>query len=175
MTSTNTRKFRALFGIALLAAAAMATASRPASAEDEAEAHGLTGTWLTTIQLFDCSSGAVAGRPFQSLLTFGAGGTLIETTANAAFAPGQRGPGHGTWERTNHNVFRGVSEAFILFTTPAHGPVPEFDAGRQRIEQYIEYSGGNQFTSEATITFSDTSGTVLRSGCAHAVAMRQEG
>jgi hypothetical protein len=153
----------------------MVTASRPATAEDEAEARGLTGTWLTTIQLFDCSSGAVAGRPFQSLLTFGPGGTLIETTANPAFAPGQRGPGHGSWGRASHNVFRGVSEAFIVFSTPAHGPVPQFDTGRQRIEQYIEYSGGDQFSSEATITFSDPSGTVLRSGCAHAVATRQEG
>ena len=174
MTSSKPMPIRALSGLAMLAgAAALFTASSPASATGASP--GLTGTWVTTIQLYDCGTGVDVGRPFQSLLTFGPGGTLVETTANPAFAPGQRGPGHGTWERTYFNVYRGVSEAFIMFTTPAHGPVPEFDTGRQRIEQYIQYAGGDNFSSQAKITFTDPSGTVLHGGCAHAVATRQEG
>lgn len=166
-------KIKALFSVVALAGAiVLVAASAPATAEPEHR--GLTGTWRVTVQQYDCRSGADLGLPFQSFLTFGPGGTLIETTANAAFAPGQRGPGHGFWERTRYDAFRAVSEAFILFTTPAHGPVPEFDVGRQRIDQTIEYAGGNHFTSDAAVSFTDPSGTVLRSGCAHALATRME-
>ena len=173
MNSKNIRSISVLLGVAALAGATMIlSASKAASAE--LEHRSLTGTWLVTIQQYDCSRGADLGLPFQSLLTFGPGGTLIETTANAAFAPGQRGPGHGTWDRTGVDSIRAVSEAFILFTTPAHGPVPEFDTGRQRIEQYINYPGGDQFSSEAAVSFTDPSGTVLRSGCARATGARME-
>ena len=146
----------------------------PGSVSAHSEHQGLIGTWRVTVQQYDCKLGTDLGLPFQSFLTFGPGGTLIETTANAAFAPGQRGPGHGFWERTHHDSFRAVSEAFILFTTPAHGPVPEFDVGRQRIDQAIDYAGGDEFSSDAAVSFSDPSGTVLRSGCAHAVATRMD-
>jgi hypothetical protein len=67
-----------------------------------------------------------------------------------------------------------VSEAFILITTPAHGPIPEFDTGRQRNEQCIDYSGGDQFSSEVAVSFADPSGTMLRSGCARATGARMD-
>ncbi len=173
MNSKNISLISALLGVAALAGSAtIFSASKAASAEPVHRS--LTGTWLVTIQQYDCSGGTDLGLPFQSLLTFGPGGTLIETTANPAFAPGQRGPGHGTWDRSGFDSIRAVSEAFILFTTSAHGPVPEFDTGRQRIEQYIEFSGGDQFNSEATVSFTDPSGTVLRSGCARATGARMD-
>lgn len=158
----------------LSAAATLALLLAPGAVSAHSEHQGLTGTWRVTVQQYDCKLGTNLGLAFQSFLTFGPGGTLIETTANAAFAPGQRGPGHGFWERTHHDSFRAVSEAFILFTTPAHGPVPEFDVGRQRIDQAIDYAGGDHFSSDAAVSFSDPSGTVLRSGCAHAVATRMD-
>ncbi|HUI59288.1 MAG TPA: hypothetical protein VLX90_03660 [Steroidobacteraceae bacterium] len=161
-----------LKGVALAGAAVVLVASTAVFA---GPAHrGLTGTWFVTVQQYDCKAGANLGMPFESFLTFGPVGTLVETTDNPTFAPGQRGPGHGFWERTHRNSFRAVSEAFILFTTPAHGQVPEFDVGRQRIDQSIDYDGGNQFTSDAAVTFTDPSGTVLRSGCAHATATRMD-
>jgi hypothetical protein len=156
--------------ISLLPTLVLLLASRSALAE--AGPLGLTGTWLVSVQQYDCSSDAAIGMPFQSFLTFGLDRTLIETTANTAFAPGQRGPGHGFWERTAHDSYRAVSEAFIMFTTPAHGPVPEFDTGVQRIDQSIAYDGGDHFSSDAAVSFTDPSGTVLRSGCARASGTR---
>lgn len=171
MNSKISKTIRVLFSVTALTGTAMLlSASKPAWAEPEQR--GLTGTWLVTVQQIDCKALTNIGLPFQSLLTFGRDGTLIETTANTGFAPGQRGPGHGFWERTRHDDFRAVSEAFIIFTTPAHGPVPEFDMGRQRIDQSIEYAGGEHFSSDAAITFTDPSGTVLRSGCASATGTR---
>ena len=164
-------RISALSGTAALAGALLLA---PGSVSAHSEHQGLTGTWRVTVQQYDCKLGTDLGPAFQSFLTFGPGGTLVETTANAAFAPGQRGPGHGFWERTRRDSFRAVSEAFILFTTPAHGPVPEFDVGRQRIDQDIDYAGGDHFSSDAAVSFSDPSGTVLRSGCAHAVATRMD-
>src|SRR5262249_47420205 len=149
---------------------ALVLASQPAAAD--AGPRALTGTWLVTVQQYDCSSDAGIGLPFQSFLTFGADHTLLESTANAAFAPGQRGPGHGFWQRSAHDSYGAVSEAFIIFTTPAHGPVREFDAGVQRIDQNIEYDGGEHFTADAAVSFADPSGTVLRSGCARASGTR---
>jgi hypothetical protein len=171
MKSKITNQIRVLLKAAALIGAAVALSPSNLALANPPQ-RGLTGTWLVTVQQYDCTSQASLGMPFQSFLTFGLEGTLIETTDNPTFAPGQRGPGHGFWERIRRDSFRAVSEAFILFTTPAHGPVPEFDVGLQRIDQSIDYDGGNQFTSDATVSFTDPSGTVLRSGCAHATATR---
>jgi hypothetical protein len=53
---------------------------------------------------------------------------------------------------------------------------PGFAAGTQTITQQIEFADDvvDQFTSEATIQFADTAGTVYRSGCAAATAQRLE-
>ncbi len=168
MNSIKLKRISVLAGLS--GAALLLLAGRPAAAD--AGHHAMTGTWLVTVQQYDCASDASLGLPFQSFLTFGADRTLIETTANAAFAPGQRGPGHGFWERSGGDSYRAVSEAFILFTTPAHGPVPEFDTGVQRIDQSIEYDGGAHFTAVASVSFADPSGAVLRSGCARASGTR---
>ena len=169
----NSKILKPISALTSVCGAVLLLAWQPVSADTW---HGaLTGTWLVTVQQYDCASDASIGLPFQSFLTFGADGTLIETTANAAFAPGQRGPGHGFWERSGHDSYRAVSEAFILFTTPAHGPVPEFDAGVQRIDQNVEYDGGATFTADAAVSFRDPSGTVLRSGCARASGTRLHG
>jgi hypothetical protein len=174
MSVKTSSRIKVLPGIAAAFGATLVLlACNPASADPDHR--GLTGSWLVTVQQYDCATAAILGLPFQSFLTFGADRTLIETTDNAAFAPGQRGPGHGFWDRINHDSFRAVSEAFILFTTPAHGSVPEFDAGQQRIDQHIDYDGGERFTSDATVTFTDAAGKILRSGCARASAVRMNG
>jgi hypothetical protein len=129
------------------------------------------GTWRVDVTLYNCSTG-VESPAFKSFLTFGAEGTLVETTANAAFQPGQRSPGHGEWYRTGRGRYFAASEAFILFNSDAHPPVPAFHRGSQRIEQGIEMQGRNAFTSDATVYFYDEGGTVLGSACASAKAKR---
>jgi hypothetical protein len=52
---------------------------------------------------------------------------------------------------------------------------PGFTAGTQTITQNIEFKdGSDQFTSQATVEFADTTGKVYRSGCATATAQRLE-
>ena len=137
----------------------------------------LTGSWHVTVMLVDCATGAPR-PPFQSLLTFGADGTLVETTNNAAFKPGQRSPGHGVWRRTNGTSFHAYSDAFIQFSSPASAapPAPAFTRGLQRISQDIDIDPANpdSFTSQATVEFFDDAGTLLMQGCATATGTRFE-
>jgi len=67
-----------------------------------------------------------------------------------------------------------VSEAFLLFSSTAHGPFPGLGQGVQRLEQSIEFTGRNRISSEATVEFLDTAGNVTLTGCARAVGTRFE-
>jgi hypothetical protein len=145
-----------------------------------ADAHGpslraasLVGTWRVQVTTYNCTTG-VANPAFPAYLTFGVDGTLVETTANPGFVAGQRSPGHGSWERTGPNSWRAVSEAFLLFSSAAHGPFPGFAQGLQRLEQSIEFTGRDRISSEATVEFFDAAGTVTLAGCARAVGTRFE-
>lgn len=134
----------------------------------------IVGTWVVTVQLNDCS-GMAKGGPFQSLLTFNNGGTMIEDTMNPLFAVGQRGTGHGVWEYEGEHKFSVKSVAFINFTTTPPLPAPGFKAGTQTITQNIEFPNGpDLWTADAQVQFADTGSTVYRSACATASAIRFE-
>lgn len=94
----------------LLFAALAAAAQSPAPANPAKDLHG---TWIVTISLVNCQNGRPMGSPFLSLLTFGAPGTLIETTSNPSFYPAERGPGHGAWKQTGEHRYKATSIAFI--------------------------------------------------------------
>jgi hypothetical protein len=170
---SSLRPFRHARAIALACALALGTvaATPPADAHGFQPSYQLEGTWRVTVNTYNCTT-LVANPAFVSYLTFGAGGSLVETTSNAAFQPGQRSSGHGFWERVGRNYYRAVSEAFIQFTTGA--PLPPFARGSQRIDQGIQMTGRNSFETDATVTFFDPAGTVLVSGCARAVGNRLE-
>ena len=160
---------------ALLVAVLAATGFAAAVSADGHDAQGLTGTWRVTITLKDCVTGTPR-PPFHSLLTFGSDGTLIETTNNAAFKAGQRGPGHGAWDRTGRRTFTAASEAFIMFSSdpsPAP-PSPGFAKGLQRISQTIRipHDDPDTFSSVASVQFYDDAGNLLNEGCATAVGSR---
>jgi hypothetical protein len=164
-------------GVAGALAATMALALTQVAAADahrqKSPAAGLVGTWRVLVTTYNCATG-VENPAFPAYLTFGVDGTLVETTANPAFVAGQRSPGHGSWERTGPNAWRAVSEAFLLFSSAAHGPFPGFAQGLQRLEQNIEFSGRDRISSEATVAFLDATGTVTLTGCAKAVGTRFE-
>jgi len=155
---------------ALCGAASAHNAPEPGFAFSNAK---LTGTWLVRVTTFNCAT-LVESAPFTSYLTFGADGSIVETTANPAFLPGQRSAGHGYWERTGRNFYHMVSEAFIQFSSPARPPVPPFPRGHQRLEGGLEMTGRNSFTTDATVTFFDESEAVALAGCARAVGQRME-
>jgi len=132
---------------------------------------GLTGSWRVTVTTYNCST-LVANPSFKSYVTFNFDGTMTETTSAPMFQPGQRSSGHGYWERAGRNFFHAVSEAFIQFSTAP--PLPPLKRGYQRIEQGIEFTDHNHFTSDATATFFDDAGVVVVSLCASATGERMD-
>jgi hypothetical protein len=137
-------------------------------AQSENSGAGLQGTWRVQINVINCATGANLGPSFSSLLAFARGGTLTGTTRNPSFQPGQRTSDFGVWSQTGNDTYNADSEAFILFSSTS---APFFQSGTQKISQYIKLSG-DSFDSVAITSFYSTDGTLLRSGCAHAVATR---
>jgi hypothetical protein len=155
--------------LALLSILALATSAVAQSGDHNSDGN-IVGTWRVQVTTYNCATG-VQNPPFPAFLTFGAHGTLVETTASPAFAPGQRSPGHGIWSRTGEHTFKAVSDAFLLFTSTPNPPAPSLQRGTQRITQAIAVDD-DQLTSAATVEFFDTAGNVLVTGCASAVGQR---
>lgn len=134
----------------------------------------LEGTWLVFVQLRNCSTQAPLGPPFMSVVTFHQGGTLSELSGGAAFAPGQRSPGTGTWARIGARTYVQRVAALIAFTTPPNPPAsPGFEAGGQTITHTVEVSDGRNFTSSGTTAFYRTGEfTPYRTGCSTATGQR---
>lgn len=166
------------FGLAL--AIALATGAGPVVADDvsfdSTQAPSLmVGTWRVTTTPYNCTTGQVFPQFARlSLLTFGAGGTLVEGSANPDFQPGQRSSGHGYWTREGRLSFRAVFEGFILFTSVVTPPAtPRYVRGSSRLEHGIEMQDADHWSSYATVTFLDVAGTpVPPSGCAQATGER---
>jgi len=133
----------------------------------------LVGTWQVQVTQVDCTSGTPLGPSFTSLLTFAQGGTMSEDTENPAFGHGQRGAGQGMWSSTGQSTYTAKSVALIKYTTQANPKThdPGFDAGQQTISQNITFDDqSGQWSSKASVTFTDATGTAYRQGCATASA-----
>jgi hypothetical protein len=172
-------------GLALLATAAVTpaiAAAKNAKGTDGVGAKALVGTWRVSVTTYRNCDPLQPNPSFDSLLTFGEDGSLIETTSSAQFQAGQRSIGHGRWERTGPGAFRAVSEAFIQFATtsslPPPPPGPALQRGRQRIDQGIEMTSRDTFESDASVFFfgntSDNGVAPYFSGCAKASGVRFE-
>jgi hypothetical protein len=172
-------------GLALLVAVALNPTlahANNATGTDGVGAQALVGTWRVTVTTYRNCDPQQPNPPFDSLLTFGEDGSLIETTSTPQFQVGQRTIGHGRWEHTGPGAFRAVSEAFIMFVNnpnlPPPPPGPALQRGRQRIDQGIQMSSRDAFESDASIFFfnstSDDGVAPYFSGCAKASAVRFE-
>ena len=146
---------------------------------------GLEGTWNVQVTLRDCATNAPLGPPFNSLVSFHEGGTLSESAASLAFAPGQRSPGHGTWTREGRRTFLQRIVALIVFDTPANLPgtpgfnpslpiSPGFFVGWVTVTHKLKLTDGDHATSAGTNEFYKSDGTVYRTGCSTAIAQRFE-
>ena len=142
-----------------------ATTISAAQSDNSSSSYGLTGTWRVTVQLQNCATHASIGGPFQSVLVFNAGGTVVGTTSNPGFAAGQRSDDMGVWSYSGSQTYAAASEAYILFPTAVFVP------GTQRIAQAISVDG-DQFTSAATVQFFDTNHVQYRAACAAAQGRR---
>lgn len=169
---------KGLKAVALALAVSMATGV--ASAGDGGggnwkDPQTLVGAWRVTVTPYNCGTGQEFPQfSFRSFLTFAEGGTMLETGSNRNFQPGQRSVGHGYWERTGPNDYHAVIEAFVYFDTspPATFPAPNYKRGSQRLEQGIQMVDRDSWVSLAAVTFFDTDGTVVSTGCAKAEAGR---
>jgi len=172
-------------GLALLAMATvtpMMAAAKDAMGTDGVGAKALVGTWRVTVTTYRNCDPQQPNQPFDSLLTFGDDGSLIETTSSPQFQVGQRSIGHGRWEQTGPGAFRAVSEAYIMFATspnlPPPPPGPALQRGRQRIDQGLLMTSRDSFVSDASVFFfsstSDNGVAPYITGCAQASAVRFE-
>jgi hypothetical protein len=163
-----------LAALAFSTAAGLATADGNAFGRTEAPAL-LEGSWQVRTTPYVCGSDPIVSFPqfaVDSFLTFGAAGTLVETTSNPRFMPGQRSPGLGYWERTGRTTYAAALQAFIQFSTEPATPT-SYVRGMQRFDQEIELVDADNWTSTAVVTFRDVNGNkVPPSGCATAVAVR---
>ena len=135
----------------------------------------IQGVWLVQVTLRNCATGAPLGPAFGSVVTFHQGGTVSETTSSAAFAPGQRTPGQGTWDKTGRRTYSQKMVSLIAFDTAPNPPVtPGFFAGWSIVEQTAELADEDHLSSSGTNTFYRTDGTAYRTGCSTAVGTRFE-
>jgi hypothetical protein len=152
--------------LAILTLSDLAAADAGGSARAQAPAQ-LQGSWDVRLTPVNCTTGVPSPQfAFNSYLTFGAGGTLVEATSNLNFLAGQRGPGHGYWDRTAPGGYTVVFQAFVHFD--GNGRL----RGTQRVETELDLSDEDHWDGTALIEFFDTAGARYFSGCAIAAAMR---
>jgi len=165
---TKPKGFKALrTGIAGAACALSLAQATWAQPEDrDPEARTLEGSWTVQVTQVDCQSGAALGSPFLSMLTFGRGGILLETTSNPMFFPALRSPGHGVWSYSPDRSFKAVSVAFITL----NGKL----AKTQTITQKIELGEDRDTfkTTSASMSLVSADGEPTISGCAIASGKR---
>jgi hypothetical protein len=142
---------------------------------NSASKNGLEGTWFVQVTLRDCATNAQIGLPFNSLVTFHRGGTLSESTSSRAFAIGQRSDGQGSWSFEGHHTYLQRMVSLINFDTAPNLPAsPGFFAGWSIVTHTVELTDANHGTSSGTNEFYKADGTLYRSGCSTAAAVRFE-
>jgi len=182
--SIGLRKARAVSAFSFACAVLVASGS-VVGAQSEQSATGLAGAWLVQVTLRNCATNAPLGA-FNSIVTFHRGGTLSESTSSAAFAIGQRSPGHGHWASEGSRTFSQRMVSLIAFDTPPNFPGtpgfnpalpvgPGFFAGWATVTQDVQLVDADHATSSGTNDFYRNGETTpYRSGCSTAVATRFE-
>src|SRR5436853_33919 len=99
-----------------------------------------------------------------------AAGRLPPSAAKAGpLSPAASMPDHGAWSHKEGHGYRAVSEAYIVFDSPAGSPLP-LHRSVQRITQDIAFDEDqpDTFTSEARLQYLGLSPArpVLATGCA---------
>lgn len=174
------RKVLHFSGAVALAGALITTSGVGAAAHADSSAN-VVGTWLVQVTLRNCETQAPLHTD-DALITLHRDGNITESARAAAFAPGQRGSGHGVWARLGAGRYSQKMIALVKFDTPPNLPgTPTFDPARpvspgffggwQTVTHTLEFSGNN-LVSSGTNTFHKFDGTLYRTGCSTAVLTR---
>ena len=138
-------------------------------AQDKPEFRGgggrLEGTWDARVSIINCQTGAVI-RSFDSIGSFMAGGTMLDSTSGTPQA--LRTPGHGIWRHVEGNTYKFSFKTF------------SFDAANNftgwtivRHEATLD-SKGNEYESAGTAEFYAPNGNLVGTGCSSTTAVRFE-
>lgn len=177
--NTKARLAAVVVAATVIGLSTASAADAPAYGRSQAPAP-LEGSWVVTIHPIYCSGPNagldVPGIPnVTSHLTFGRGGTLVESTSNPALGAGKRTPGHGWWERSGNTSYQFAMQAFLV------EPAAPYQTGLQRIEQTVEMSSNDEWTSSGPVRFfnvfdlSTAPGLApYRFGCARASGVRMD-
>jgi hypothetical protein len=173
--------------ILTLAGALFTVASSAAWAQPDAltARPSLVGAWSVKVTLRDCATNAPLGPAFNSLVTFHGDGTISESAASLAFAPGQRSPGHGAWTRKRGHTYGQEMVGLVLFDsepnlpgTPTFDPTkpvsPGFFAGWLTVSHTVRFTAADRIASSGTNSFYKANGELYRSGCSTATGQRFE-
>jgi hypothetical protein len=157
-----------------IAVALVLSAANAASAQQTAaQGRTLQGVWYVQVTIRDCATGVALAPVVNSLVTFGAGGTLHESVGGGGFAPGQRSDGHGTWTHTGGQTYDQRFVSMINFAT-APGPGPGFEAGWIKVRHTVTMIDADRTESAGTNSFYRLNGEVYRTGCSTATGTRFE-
>ena len=176
-------KIKKVPGALALAGALLAISGSGAAAQSSSSTEGIVGTWLVQVTVRNCETNAPLHSD-NAVISFHRGGTISESARGAAFAPGQRGPGHGAWTYLGAGTYSQKMIALVAFETQPNLPgttafdptkpvSPGFFAGWQTVTHTIQFNG-NELVSSGTNTFHKSDGTLYRTGCSTAVAQRFE-
>jgi hypothetical protein len=127
------------------------------------------GSWLATIT-FTTFSPAPAPFPlplsFQALVTYAAGGGLVETSQLDQASPIPASPGHGAWVCTAERTYRNTFQAFNFDATGK-------PTGMRTIAETLTLSAdGDTYSGSGTFQNTDLTGKVLNSGTFTSTATR---
>ena len=150
-------------GKAFFAVASMAMLSLsfgPTAAAGQDGKGRLAGTWNVTLKFPTCSAtcpcpGGVPNLPIPALQSFQRHGSIVEIGGGSLL----RGPGVGTWERTDDDRF---TARFKFFIFNADGT----RRGSEEITDDIELTGPDAFEANATFDLFDATGNLIGQGCA---------
>lgn len=107
---------------------------------------GPEGSWMVTVTI----TAGTPQPPFQALITYGAGGGLVETD------PGNS-PGHGSWVSTGANTF---AFTFVNLTFDSTGN----PTGTVKVREAATLSqGGDAYSGAGTVDQFDVNGKLITS------------
>lgn len=121
---------------------------------DETNGNSVEGSWVITVTRVNPPPGLPA--TFKSLMTFAAGGGLVESSSTGTT---RRGPAHGVWERISGRLY---ATTMVLFRfDPATGAL----LGSQKVNRTMRLSqDGQTFEAVSLATQYDPAGNVVLGG-----------
>jgi hypothetical protein len=137
--------------LALALAVPAATSAKQGRSENHGRSARILGTWNVEV--------TVNGQPtFPALLTFSAGGGVVETESDAP------GTGQGSWEKIGHRQYRFAFQTFIFTDTGQPG-------GHVIVRSRATVSHGRLSGPFKFVVF-DPTGKVVQSGAGTATGTR---